>query len=247
MNITTKTPAIKHNFSTNESVFFTDTLITEYHLTLEVTGLGSWDFLCTPNQLTELVVGFLYTKGLISCYSDITQLSINEDEAVARVVLTVPVNMRIPQPPKLTTFVAPLAETLTLSKEGNLDMNHVLNLIKAFKKPDELFEQTGALHCCLIAVEDEIRYRTLDIGRHNAIDKAIGLALMEGCDFSQCMLLTSGRTPMEIVEKVIFAGIPTLVSRSAPTHQAVSLAKEYGINLLGFAGLERVNIYSLTE
>ena len=228
MNITTNVPSQRHDFNTGVRTSFEDTVINEYHLTLEITALESIQFTSTNNQLTELVVGYLYTVGLISRYTDIIQFKINQDESIARATLSTPINTRIPYPRKPIDY----------------DINEILNLIKEFHNKDKLFELTGALHCCLIMVENEVQYKTLDMGRHNAIDKAIGLALIDGVDFSKTKLLTSGRTPAEIVEKAIYAGIPTIVSRSAPTKQAVQLAEEYGINLLGFAGLERVNIYT---
>ena len=222
-----KLQAEKYDFETREMLAFTDTVICEYKFSLEVKGHGSFEFTCTPHQLEELIIGFLNTKGMIIHSREIEQINFNKDKTKAEITLSNPCETHLPKK----------------HDPQDINMTKVLDLIKAFNIKDELFEQTGALHCCLIAVNGEVKYNVLDMGRHNAIDKAIGLALMDEIDFSQCMLLTSGRLPEEIVDKVAFAGIPILVSRSAPTKQAVQKAKKYGVRLLGFAGLKRINIY----
>jgi len=227
MEQTTKIPAEKYNFATETVITFTDTVICECKFTLEVKGQNLYEFTCTPNQLEELITGFLYTKGMIIHSHEIECINFTNDRTRAEVLISKSSGNRLPQK----------------HEPKEIDMVKVLDLVKTFNIKDELFEQTGALHCCLIAVEGVVKYNVLDMGRHNAIDKAIGLALMDGVDFSQCMLLTSGRLPEEIVDKIVYAGIPILVSRSAPTEQAVLKAKKYGIRLLGFAGLKQINIY----
>ncbi|MDO8734675.1 MAG: formate dehydrogenase accessory sulfurtransferase FdhD, partial [Elusimicrobiota bacterium] len=83
-----------------------------------------------------------------------------------------------------------------------------------------------------------------DIGRHNAVDKLIGKALIDGIDTKDKILFTSGRVSSDIVQKVLRAKIPVIVSHSAPTSFAVKLCKEKNITLIGFARGRRMNIYS---
>ena len=71
-----------------------------------------------------------------------------------------------------------------------------------------------------------------DIGRHNALDKAVGSMLLAGVPLSECVLYTSGRVPMDMVRKAIRAGVPALVSKTMPTVQSLELAQEYGLQLL---------------
>ena len=90
---------------------------------------------------------------------------------------------------------------------------------------------THAVHSCLLLRAGRILYRCEDLGRHNALDKAVGCALTEGVPLAECVLFTSGRVPVDMVRKAIRAGVPALVSKSMPTVQSLELAEEYGLKL----------------
>ena len=227
--ITANVNIYKHNFETGETAPFEDIVAVEHGLKLNVDKLIQTDFICTPQDLEPLVLGWLYTYGLISCRTDVNEMVFSKNKTSAEVTLSDYIQGRR----KPSHMVA-----------GDIDMSGVKTLIEAFSDRDELFLETGATHSCLITIGGEVRYRTRDIGRHNAIDKAVGLALADGVDFSGCILLTSGRVPSEIAEKVIMAGIPVMIARSAPTQQAVDLAKRFGLKLLGFASQKQCNIYT---
>ncbi len=109
-----------------------------------------------------------------------------------------------------------------------------------------VFSRTGGLHAAalydaggaLVAVRE-------DIGRHNAVDKVIGRALLAGrVPLSDHILLVSGRGGFEIVQKAIVAGVPVLASVSAPSSLAVRLAREYGLTLIGFLRGARFVVYA---
>jgi FdhD protein len=86
-----------------------------------------------------------------------------------------------------------------------------------------------------------------DVGRHNAVDKVVGRALLEGMDLSRCALLCSGRTSSDMLHKAKRAGIPVSVSRGAPTHQAVLQARSMGVTVVGFARGTSMTVYSHPE
>ena len=109
-------------------------------------------------------------------------------------------------------------------------------LIESLKPHQRLFAKTGALHG--VALVDEralLRFVREDVGRHNAVDKAIGAALLEGIYPAGWSLLLSGRVGFEIVQKAVVAGISTIVAVSAPTSLAIELASEFGVRVIGFA------------
>jgi FdhD protein len=116
--------------------------------------------------------------------------------------------------------------------------------------PDRLiqpgFDRTGGLHATgLFSVMGELLCVREDVGRHNAMDKVIGWALGEGLlPLSDGLLCVSGRLSFELVQKAVVAGARVLVGVGAPTSLAVSLAREYGLTLGGFARRGRVNVYS---
>ena len=104
-------------------------------------------------------------------------------------------------------------------------------------KNQAIFSKTGGLHAALLVNPDGvIKYSKEDVGRHNAVDKVIGQALMDGkLPLSDWTLVVSGRVGFEIVQKAITAGISAMVGVSAPTSLAVELAEEFGLTLIAFA------------
>jgi len=105
------------------------------------------------------------------------------------------------------------------------------------EKSQAIFSKTGGLHAALlINPAGEVKYSKEDVGRHNAVDKVIGQALMDGqVPLSDWTLVVSGRTGYEIVQKAITAGISAMVGVSAPTSLAIELADQFGLTLIAFA------------
>ncbi len=106
-------------------------------------------------------------------------------------------------------------------------------LSKRFEEGMPLHSQTGATHSCFLMQEGKILFTCEDIGRHNALDKAIGYALRQGIDLKKCIVFSSGRIPTDMAMKAIQAGIPILASKASVSDAAIELAGEYGLTLLG--------------
>lgn len=104
-------------------------------------------------------------------------------------------------------------------------------------KNQAIFSKTGGLHAALlIDPTGNLRYSKEDVGRHNAVDKVIGQALMDGeLPLSDWTMVVSGRTGYEIVQKCVTAGVSAMVGVSAPTSLAIELADEFGLTLIAFA------------
>jgi FdhD protein len=119
--------------------------------------------------------------------------------------------------------------------------------------PDQLrqpaFERTGGLHATgLFAADGSLELVREDVGRHNAMDKVIGRALLDGrLPLESSILCVSGRIAFELVQKAAVAGAPILVGVGAPTSLAIALASDRGMTLAGFARGGRVNVYSGEE
>ena len=107
-----------------------------------------------------------------------------------------------------------------------------------------LHAATWATHSCFLARNGEILFSCEDIGRHNAMDKAIGYALRNGIPLSECMVYSSGRIPTDMAKKAIRAAIPVLISKAAPTRQAIALAHTYGLTLICAARRDSMRQYT---
>ena len=108
----------------------------------------------------------------------------------------------------------------------NLQPEWVQTLTAAMYAGLPLYRATRAVHSCFVLHKGEIVFACEDLGRHNALDKAVGCAVLAG------LLYTSGRVPLDMVRKAIRAGVPVLVSKSMPTVQSAELAAEYGLQLV---------------
>lgn len=194
-------------------------LTKEHVLTLFSEGQPLQRFLCSPAQLTELCVGWLCDEGYIRTVDEVKELRISADGATATVSF-------VPQKTEeMKAFPALAAVNDALCKRA---ADILLN-------GETVHRKTRGTHGCVYVSEDGAEIFCEDIGRNNAMDKAIGSMLLQGKAAGQGMLFSSGRVTAEIAKKVIRAGIPALVSKAAVTLDAVHTANRYRLRLAFFA------------
>lgn len=215
---------------------------------------------CTIQDLPALVLGHLYTENRIQGIEDIHSIYICRDGVRARVMTTRPLGEI-----KKTIEVRACGcgeegmlgrdllseqddtEPFSVLPDFAFDYRQAQDLIQAFRKGAPLHQKTHGIHSCFLMYKGQIRYLCEDIGRHNALDKAIGKALIDGLDLTKCILFSSGRIPDDMIEKVIRARIPVLVSNGAPTDRAVALARKYHVILICSAHMDAMDIFSAKE
>jgi FdhD protein len=220
----------------------------------------------TPGDDKELVSGFLFTEGIISRQEDLVALRMPDDAAkeknIVRVALDPSVRLRANGAARRFSAgsacgVCGKASITQLRQRGlrrpqagsRFDPEMLCQLPPKLRATQAVFGRTGGLHAAaLFGTDGELLVLREDIGRHNAVDKVIGWALLGGrLPLTGHVLLVSGRGGFEIVQKALTAGIPLLASVSAPSSLAVQLARELGLTLVGFLRGQRFVIYAGEE
>lgn len=222
----------------------------EHVLDVLVNERPAYRMACTKSFLKELVAGRLKTDGLIRDSSDIYQIILCRQEREVSVFLNHEVSWE--DAPAMEPSCCTGNRTYgRAGGEGWKKLPHavyqpdwIFGLAEEFRKGTELHDRTGGVHLCMLAREGRVVFKAEDIGRHNALDKAVGHALLNGIPLGECMLFTSGRVPEDMVEKVIAAGVPVLVSKSVPTKESVELAGEYGLELICRVWPDRFEIFN---
>jgi FdhD protein len=229
----------------------------EVPLTIELNGSELATLLCSPGHLKNLVTGFLFTTGLLGDLSAQKALIVDRDRWKASVTLEgegldkAMVFKRIYTSGcgKGVIFHNPmdLMQRQRIETDIQVSSTDLSTLMKSFQKQSEEHQSTRGVHSGALAVPGEILIFRDDIGRHNAIDKVIGESLYQGIGFSEKILLTSGRISSEILSKALRCRMPLIVAVGAPTNQAVKLAREVHLTLVGLVKGNRMIVYSGEE
>jgi FdhD protein len=231
-----------------------DVVAVEEPLEIRVDGDALAVTMRTPGHDEELALGFLYGEGLI----DSPRPAGPTVDFAANIVEVAGPLTRQPSRRRFYTtsscgvcgkgaleevavYSAPLGRGPTIARTLLAELPAHLD--------QPTFEHTGGLHATgLFEPSGELRLTREDVGRHNAMDKVIGRALLDGLvPLGERILCVSGRLSFELVQKAAVAGAPILVGVGAPSSLAISLADERGLTLCGFARGRNVNVYTNPE
>lgn len=192
-------------------------LIREHRLEVFVGREPAFELSCTPEHLPELILGRLISGGAAASPEDVESIELSPDGRRADVSLAG--GAAAAEPARLE----PIAWTA----------EQVRALAQCMRRDTPLHLLTRGTHSCFLARDGELLFAGEDIGRHNALDKAIGWALMNGVDLRACMAHVSGRVPSDMAMKAVRARVPVLVSKEAPTAEGLAAARKYGLTLVG--------------
>lgn len=212
----------------------------------------------------ELAAGFLFTEGIIKNADDISEIKHpHADENLVQVILKenmLPALGNIARNFYTTSSCgicgkASIDAVRTASQYGEIKNNSCIPapvfyaLQNELKKQQKVFEDTGGIHAsALFDAKGKFIMLREDVGRHNALDKIIGAAMLKNqLPLNNCILLLSGRASFELVQKAVMAGIKIIASVGAPSSLAVEMATENDVTLIGFLRDDRFNIYSGKE
>ncbi|HLP91190.1 MAG TPA: formate dehydrogenase accessory sulfurtransferase FdhD [Nostocaceae cyanobacterium] len=224
----------------------------------------------TPGADFELAAGFLYSEGVITSKQDIQKISYCVDAKIDGEQRYNIINVELK--PDLNPNLQPLERHFYISSacgvcgKANLEALRlrgcqiinanfqvkseiIYNLPNQLRAAQNIFSSTGGLHAAAVFnKEGNLLKLQEDVGRHNALDKLIGAALLaDELPLNESIIMVSGRSSFEILQKATVAGVPIVCAVSAPSSLAVSVARDFGITLIGFLRDQRFNIYSGRE
>jgi FdhD protein len=232
-----------------------DQVVRETRIELVLNDEPLLAMLCLPQHVEELALGFLYCEGILTKTTDLPRVSyiassgqvhctgsFDEDlsEQIHRrwVIGTGCGGGGTARDMSVLGRYQPLPAKTTIRASDLSDLG------RQFQQKGELFRQTGGVHACALATAGHLELFAEDVGRHNAFDKVIGMALRQGVRLDDKLALTTGRISAEIVTKAIAARIQILASISAATGLAIDLARRFNLSLIGFLRGHRMNVYT---
>jgi FdhD protein len=241
-----------------------DVLAEEMPVALEYNGIAYATMLATPADLEDFALGFSLAEGIVEAPAELYELELESNRAGVIVRLEIASERFVHLKARrralsgrtgcglcgiesLTEAVRPVPR---VPQGGVVPLAAVLSAMHALRARQPLHGATGATHAAALAAADgALLVVREDVGRHNALDKAIGAAARAGLlrPGGAAIALMSSRASFELVQKAAVAGIGVLAAVSAPTALAVRLAEEAGITLLGFVRGREATVYSRVD
>lgn len=248
-----------------------DTLAAEEPFEIRVNGTPLTVTMRTPGDDVELAHGFLLSEGVIGAREDVLTArycaSTDDDGANTYNLLDVTLAPDVPEPDPSVTRNFYTTSSCGVCGKAALDAVRLSTrfppgssharvssatlaaLPDRLRAKQKIFGSTGGIHAAgLFTVDGEPLAVREDVGRHNAVDKVLGWALLaDRVPLGECVLLVSGRASFELAQKAAMAGVPVLAAVSAPSSLAVDVAEEQGMTLVGFLRGDSMNVYSGAE
>jgi FdhD protein len=257
-----------------EAALRSDSVATEEPLEVRVVAAANRQTVAvtmrTPGADFELAAGFLYGEGVLADPHEVRQISYCVDAEVEpeQRYNIVNVELRSARLPELASLERHFftSSACGVCGKAGLEALHVrgcsvasstawltaelvTSLPEKLRAAQSVFQSTGGLHAAaLFDASGELLALREDVGRHNAVDKLIGWAFLQGkLPLAEHLVLVSGRSSYEIMQKCLAAGVPVVCAVSAPSSLAVSLAQDFGMTLIGFLRGDRFNVYAGRE
>jgi FdhD protein len=215
---------------------------------------------CSPSNLKELAVGHLLSEGIVKSVEEIEEVNLKEEASICTVELTANIDiekrLKLSKPFSRVIFSAcgghapyRFSGRLPRIKFGlTVRAETVLDCVGRLNSDAETFRKTGGVHAAAIFDrEGGLIASAEDIGRHNAVDKVIGIAALNKTDLGNCFLVLSGRLSGDIVLKAARVGLPVVASLAAALDSGIAIARNTRLTLAGFVRGKRINVYTFPQ
>lgn len=235
-----------------------DAIASEFPLTIVVNEREFATIVCTPQDLDEMVIGFLASEGIILVRKDIKTLHLDKKQGFAYVTLHKQLQPRDLNPSQRFIgsccgksrqfyFKSDVRTARTMLHSISIPAKQCMILMATLQAQSKHFKQTGGVHNAALCTTNELLEIRTDIGRHNTLDKLNGYIIDHHISVKDKLIVFSGRISSEVLLKVSKMGISILISASAPTDLALQLANDLGITAIGFTRNDKMNIYTHPE
>jgi FdhD protein len=246
--------------STGKSKEITDYIAEEkpFYLLINTTFWAT--ILCSPTDLQALSVGHFLSEGILKSTKEIEKVVFEESESTCYVKLKP--EIKVEDRVKISRLHARIIHSacgensdyqknaVSLKVKSNLKVRAqiIFNGVKQLNFKAEGYRRTGGFHVAAIYKADgQLVALAEDVGRHNAVDKVIGMAALNKVDFGECFLALSGRISGDVAFKAANVGLPIIASLSAALSSGIAMAESADLTLAGFVRGKRINIYTFPE
>ncbi|EIM05230.1 formate dehydrogenase accessory protein [Planococcus antarcticus DSM 14505] len=237
-----------------------DRVVVEQPATIKINGKEFITIVCSPEHMEEMAIGFLISERIIPNYKDIQDVRVDEKNGTVHITAekVYPFFEQLQNKRFISSccgmsrqgFVfahdAMIAKKMT-EVRVTLTPENCFQLMEDMGGSAEMFKQTGGVHNAALCDATGIIVSRMDIGRHNALDKIYGHCLTNNIDVRDKVIVFSGRISSEILLKVAKIGCEIVLSKSAPTELALTLAEDLGITAVGFIRGSSFNLYTHPE
>jgi FdhD protein len=228
---------------------------TEAPLNLFINDKYVITLLATPKMQKELALGWLFTEGVLQSLDEIKKIVINQN--YIKVLTRRPINegrLQTVGVTRIMTTACGLSASKFLKTIGEENKQRVKsnyeiearNIVKMVQELDKskLYQSTWGVHVAALFEDGKLVAFAEDVGRHNAADKAVGVAIQSRINFSRSVLVSSGRQPADMVLKAAKMGIPIVVSIAGPIRSGIIAAEKTGVTLVCFVRNQEVKVYT---
>jgi len=242
-------------YAANKFTESDDQVVIEFPLTIVVNDEEFATMVCSPDNLEELVVGFLASEGIIRQKTDIKHMAIDDGRGFAYIDLhtTSPIEVQSLSKRFIGSCCGKsrqfyLQNDVKTAKTAvtnlKISVEQCFHLMNSMQDSSVLFQQTGGVHNAALCTASELLVSRTDIGRHNALDKIYGHCILQQIPVRDKIIAFSGRVSSEVLLKVSKIGVGILLSKSAPTDLALQLAHDLNITVIGFIRGQKLNVYT---
>jgi len=256
---------LKVNISTGKVKHTTDLVAEETPLHIFLNNTHFVTILCSPHQLKELALGHVLSEGIVKSRKEIRNILFEEEKQICRIQFKSDIDIKEkielarPFSRLITSSCSPsdywpfpkLVDRIKLPKASSnlvVKAEIISSCVKNLNFAAETFRKTGGVHVATLHEENgDLLALAEDVGRHNAVDKVVGIRALKNLGFSKCFLALSGRLTGDMVLKAARMGLPIIASQAAAIKSGIEVAKHCKITVIGFARGKRMNIYAYPE